>query len=297
MLSTEQINPVPLGRALETLGEVEEAKKRRRSKRRKDSIVLQERTKLLKAAIHEKNVMTDVQAKAEPKQVDCCLKEPQDAGESTGLDCEPMNFQDCFPVAWDISNDLLNEEKHFEQYTDTPQMSPVSEDRAPSIPSPDKDESLQCQQKEGKGHGKTIVQCEENFDERAPFIPPPGGDAGLEIDNEMLLEIPFMDSPMTPSFSWLLDGDLSLDSEGPTPSSTDTVLPLLDFKPENQSTLARKTIPTAERKSAYAPNDLLRGKLLPFVTTHDAEVNAPVGPSYMLRGEELLRALDCDNFV
>ena len=73
-----------------------------RGTRRKHSIVLEERTKVLKAAAHEQRPSADVKPKKESNLNTCCMKTPakQAAKKSCqcleGVDCDHINFQ----VSW-----------------------------------------------------------------------------------------------------------------------------------------------------------------------------------------------------
>ena len=173
-----------------------------------------------------------------------------------------------------------------------------ADNRTPFIPSPSEDLTITSD--------KEKDDEEENYDERAPFIPML--DSGLGCDDELLVEIPFLDSPMTPSpSSWLLNVDESIPSPGiasspmPAPVSTKVI-------PHNRKTslsassspvLLRKEVPTAIKRNGYVTNETAsRGKgLFPNISSWDAEVNAPVQHSGLLQGEELLRALDCGDFL
>lgn len=209
-------------------------------------------------------------------------------------------------MAWDTNDDLVEQEQKYEQllqthygFMDTPCPSNVenspAEHRTPYIPSPSDDQKID---KEKEAHEE-----EENFDERAPFIPLSIMDSELDCDDDLLVEIPFLDSPMTPSpSSWFLNAEESI----PSPGSA-VMLPPLCPPPYNRRpslstssspVMARKDIPTAVKRNGYVTNETAyRGKaLFPNITTWDAEVNAPV-QNHLLQGEELLRALECADFL
>ncbi|KAJ7380478.1 hypothetical protein OS493_008939 [Desmophyllum pertusum] len=225
------------------------------------------------------------------------------------VDCEHMNFQDCLPVAWDTNEELIEQQQKYEQLLyshygviDTPRPSnpenSKTESRTPHIPSPNEDQKIDAdKQTEAKDE-------EENFDERAPFIPLSIVDSGLDCDEELLVEIPFIDSPMTPS-SWLLNAEESI----PSPGSTAMAPPPLNrpisynrppsFSTESSPVMSRKDIvPTAVKRNGYVTNEIVsKGKgFFPYITPWDAEVNAPV-QNTLLQGDELLRALECGDFL
>ena len=171
-------------------------------------------------------------------------------------------------------------------------------ERTPYIPSPNDDQRISGDK------GKETHDEEENFDERAPFIPLSIVDSELDCDDDLLVEIPFIDSPMTPS-SWLLDADASIPSPGsvsatPPPSirPTFSYSRPQSFSNSSSPVTGRKGIPTAVKRSAYVTNEVVsKGKgHFPNITPWDAEVNAPV-QNTLLQGEELLRALECGDFL
>lgn len=98
ILSTEQINPVPAPLGLDLVVKKENAKAR--GTRRKHSIVLEERSKLLKAAAHEQRP-AEVVPKKETNLNTCCMRasSKQIAKKSCkcleDVDCEHINFQVC----------------------------------------------------------------------------------------------------------------------------------------------------------------------------------------------------------
>lgn len=87
--------PAPLGLDLVVKKEHPQA----RGTRRRHSIVLEERTKLLKAAAHEQRQAGDVLPKQENNFNNCCMKGPsRRIAKKTckcleDVDCEHMNFQ------------------------------------------------------------------------------------------------------------------------------------------------------------------------------------------------------------
>lgn len=102
ILSSEQLNPVPAPLGLDLVVKKENVKGR--GTRRKHSIVLEERTKLLKAAAHEQRPSGDVIPKKETNLDACCLRAPSKSiAKKTcqcleDVDCEHMNFQVCTRV-------------------------------------------------------------------------------------------------------------------------------------------------------------------------------------------------------
>ena len=118
-------------------------------------------------------------------------------------------------MAWDTNDDLIEQQKEYEKLLqthygvtdDTPSPTHLenstTENRVPYIPSPSNDQNID--------KGKVANEEEENFDERAPFIPLSIMDSELDCDDDLLVEIPFLDSPMIPSpASWLLNADESI---------------------------------------------------------------------------------------
>ena len=222
--------------------------------------------------------------------------------------------QDCTPVAWDGNDELVQQQKDYEQTLHEHyglgkniERAAQREDgdainrRAPFIPSPGEDLKVTAD----KEH-KVTGDDEENFDERAPFIPLSFVDSGLDCEDDLLVEIPFIDSPMTPSpTSWLFDADQSIPSpESMFPPTTQLKRPPTFKKPQSLSAssspvLSRKDLPAAIKRNSYVTNDLpSKGKsFFPGITQWDAEVNAPVQTSSLLQGEELLKALECGDFI
>lgn len=110
----------------------------------------------------------------------------------------PFFSQDCLPVAWDTNEDLIEQEERYEQilsdHYSIPQQPRAAEsspgdNRTPFIPSPSEDRKINPDQ------GKSDEE-EENYNERAPFIPLSIDDSQLD-DNDLLVEIPFIDSPLS----------------------------------------------------------------------------------------------------
>ena len=97
ILSTEQVNPVPAPLGLDLV--VKKDNEKGKGTRRKHSIVLEERTKVLKAAAHEHRPGGDIKPKKESNLNACCMQAPtkQIAKKSCqcleDVDCEHMNFQ------------------------------------------------------------------------------------------------------------------------------------------------------------------------------------------------------------
>ena len=186
---------------------------------------------------------------------------------------------------------------HYGKQPGTPPGSSGGENRTPFIPSPSADQNISSD----KDKDDDEV---ENYDERAPFIPLTI-DSELDCDDELLVEIPFIDSPMTPSpSSWLLNADESI----PSPGSLSTFLPpILSSKAIRPTSLSassspetpRKGVPTAVKKNSYVTNEIpSKGKVsFPYISSWDAEVNAPVQHCGLLQGDELIRALECGNFL
>lgn len=217
-----------------------------------------------------------------------------------------LRLKDCLPVAWDTNEEVIAQQQKYEKMLhshygvmETPQPSSpensTTENRIPYCPSPCDDQNISGDKE------KEANEDEENFDERAPFIPLSIVDSGLDCDDDLLVEIPFIDSPMTPS-SWLLNADESMPSPGsvsmttPTPNRATTSY--RSFSNSSSPVMSRKGVPTAVKRSAYVTNEVAsKGKgIFPNITTWDAEVNAPV-QNTLLQGEELLRALECADFL
>lgn len=99
ILSSEQLNPVPAPLGLDLVVKKENVKGR--GTRRKHSIVLEERTKLLKAAAHEQRPSGDIVPKKETTLDACCLRAPSKSIAKKScqcledVDCDHMNFQVC----------------------------------------------------------------------------------------------------------------------------------------------------------------------------------------------------------
>lgn len=311
ILSTEQVNPVPAPMGLNLVVKKEHPEPR--GTRRKHSIVLEERTKLLKAAAHEQRQGRDVVPKQEANFNNCCMKKgPTKIVKKTckcleDVDCEHINFQDCLPVAWDTNEDLIEQQEKYDQilrdhYIQQPTAAENSpaDNRTPFIPSPSEDRKINDQDKNDDE--------EENYDERAPFIPLTI-DSELDGDDPLLVEIPFIDSPMTPSpSSWLLNADESMPSPGGVvtsmPAPTKVPPPykkVTSLSASSSPVLARKEVPIAVKRNGYITNELhvaSKGKgFFPNISSWDAEVNAPVQHCGLLQGEELLRALDFGDFL
>lgn len=286
-----------------------------RGTRRKHSIVLEERTKLLKAAAHEQRPSGDIVPKKETTLDTCCMRTPSKhiAKKSCqcleDVDCEHMNFQDCLPVAWDTNEEVIAQQQKYENMLhshygliDSSQPSSpensTTENRTPYIPAPSDDQKISADKE------KEAQDEEENFDERAPFIPLSIVDSGLDCDNDLLVEIPFIDSPMTPS-SWLLNAEESIPSPGsvsmtPPPTGRPTISYSRppSFSNSSSPVTSRKGIPTAVKRNGYVTNEVVsKGKaFFPNISSWEAEVNAPV-QNTLLQGEELLRALECGDFL
>lgn len=216
-------------------------------------------------------------------------------------------YQDCLPVAWDTNEDLIEQQEKYDQilrdhYIQQPTAAENSpaDNRTPFIPSPSEDRKINDQDKNDDE--------EENYDERAPFIPLTI-DSELDGDDPLLVEIPFIDSPMTPSpSSWLLNADESMPSPGGVvtsmPAPTKVPPPykkVTSLSASSSPVLARKEVPIAVKRNGYITNELhvaSKGKgFFPNISSWDAEVNAPVQQCGLLQGEELLRALDFGDFL
>lgn len=176
----------------------------------------------------------------------------------------------------------------------------TTDNRTPYIPSPSDDQKISADKE------KEVQDEEENFDERAPFIPLSIVDSGLDCDDDLLVEIPFIDSPMTPS-SWLLDAEASIPSPGsvstcitppPTGRPTISFTRPPSFSNSSSPVTSRKGIPTAVKRNGYVTNEVVsKGKaFFPSLSSWEAELNAPV-QNTLLQGEELLRALECGDFL
>lgn len=312
ILSTEQVNAMATPMVFDMV--MKKEKPEPRGTRRKHSIVLEERSKLLKAAAHEQRQSKEVTPKKEAQLDSTCCKTA--SRQSTvakktcscldNVDCEHMNFQDCLPVAWDTNEDLIEEQERYEQilsdhYSILQQPraaeSSPGDNRTPFIPSPSEDRKINPDQ------GKSDEE-EENYDERAPFIPLSIDDSQLD-DNDLLVEIPFIDSPMMPSpSSWLLNADESIPFPGsaansmPAPTKAVPRKKVTSLSASSSPVVPRKEVPIAVKRNGYITNDMAsKGKaLFPSISSWDAEVNAPVQQFDLLQGEELLEALDCGDF-
>lgn len=314
VLSTEQLNPIPAPLGLDLVVKKENEKGRGRGTRRKHSIVLEERTKVLKATANEQRPSADIKPKKESNLKSCCMKTlPKQAAKKScqcleDVDCEHINFQECIPVAWDTNDDLIEQQKEYEELLQThygvtddfpsPTQSENStaENRVPYIPSPSNDQNID--------KGKVANEEEENFDERAPFIPLSIMDSELDCDDNLIVEIPFLDSPMIPSpSSWLLNADESIPSPGSSVMLPPANPPPYNCRPSlsNSSSpvLNRKEIPMAVKRNGYVTNETAyKGKaLFPNISPWEAEVNAPVQNINLLQGEDLLEALECGDFL
>lgn len=207
-------------------------------------------------------------------------------------------------MAWDTNEDLIKQQEKYEQmlrnhYSQQPNgaENSTADSRTPFIPSPSEDRKISS----GKENAE---EEEENYDERAPFIP-------LSIDDELeddalLVEIPFIDSPMTPSpSSWLLNADESIPSPGsvtmcmPAPTNPIPYKRVTSFSASSSPVTSRKEVPVAVKRNGYITNEIAsKGKgFFPNISSWDAEVNAPIHQSGLLQGEELLRALECADFL
>ena len=207
-------------------------------------------------------------------------------------------------MAWDTNEDLIEQQEKYEQmlhyhYSHQPTGAENSpgDMRTPFIPSPSEDRRISSDK-------ENTEEEEENYDERAPFIP-------LSIDDELgddalLVEIPFINSPMTPSpSSWLLNADESIPSPGsasicfPAPASPIPHKRVTSFSASSSPVVQRKEVPAAVKRNGYITNETVsNGKgFFPNISSWDAEVNAPIHQSGLLQGEELLRALECIDFI
>ena len=269
VLTNEQVNPVPVPGALSALQNADKPKRAKQGKRRKgDSILLQERNKVLKSSANHRQATSNRgtgAVKKESGKSDCTLKGVQDKPQTRSTSIEQLNFQDFPPLTWDIGNDFL-----------TPIVSEDEHRAAASLVV--KEEHQQLQPQTGTTPVKRATkQQEENFDERAPFIPLPDVDAALEMDDETLMDIPFLSSP----FSWLTEEDIPVDKGRVTPTTSEQTT---EMGPQNNAGYLMGKEAQGLLNSA--------GKCVPLVTQVDAEVNAPLEANYLLQGEDLLRALE-----
>lgn len=218
IVASEQINPVLLPVAIETIVKVDETSKKRK---KTDTIVLEERTKLLKASAHESRGAAHI--KTEPGLAVDCGEKP--AGKLVGkkvigkktcqcyddVDCEHINFQDCPPVAWDMNEEVLQQQQWYEElvcehygFTNTPPASPPLVEQEQKTETIDEGDTSTSDDSEAVKEKVAPVSDDDDDDidlsERAPFIPLV--DAELMINDEILAEIEFMDSPICPP-SWL----------------------------------------------------------------------------------------------
>ena len=280
VLSLEQINPVLLSGGLSK----SEQPLRSPDSKRKHSICLEERIKVLKAASSNQKHRGKCVVKTQP----IIGKENRAKFEETrpqeNAPLNEINFQDCFPVVWDDSEFSATQAPlHETGLTNTPVPSPATAEnnRTPAIPSPEEDEVLQY----AVG---TVDDDGKNFDERAPFIPlPEEDDAGSDLNSELLAELPFLDSPVSP-FSWLMDDDISFDKDCAAPFTSQPAFPPAKQSPGKASTLPGKAVLLANQPPTS-------GKFLPVLSEFDAQVNAPVEDSSLLEGMDLFRALELAN--
>ncbi|XP_031570758.1 endothelial PAS domain-containing protein 1-like [Actinia tenebrosa] len=309
ILSNEQNNPIPVAGGLKSILKTDNTL----MKDNKNAIILDERTKLIKQTKAGTNKNQEG-IKKEQLFGSCAVKQEKNKKfcDCLEVDCEHMNFQECFPVAWE---DVIQQQEEYEQYTwdhygeapiDTPPMSPGSldndspvtendkasalltadlEDSAPFLPSPSTDKHL-MKIKEEKDDCSMKDEEEDDDDEnlhgRAPFIPPPFTDTGLTCDDDMLTDVSFGDS------SCWLDGSAIKSfytSSGKLKRASQSL---------SSSPVSVRKVPDNIRRNGYITNDLVSTQrvLFPSVTQFDAEVNAPVQSCNLLQGDELLTALD-----
>nr|AII22158.1 hypoxia inducible factor [Nematostella vectensis] len=294
LLATEQINPVPSALALETIIKTEEGQQPPLPL--KETIVLEEQAKARKNMAKEAK---STQVKSEPSFTPCKIKEENDSRDCSciEMDCEHMNFQEVTPVTWE---DMIQQQQEYDRSTwdhynnsrdadrgmDTPRLSPDPKDE--SMPSSEESTEDSKESEESEA-----VDESNELQNRAPYIPPPTGDAALMCDSGLLEEISFADSPLVMP-SWL-DGDellhvrrVTIPQQTAQKSLSNGPSPILSRK---------RFLPDAIRRNGYITNDMLTGvkALFPYVTQSDAEVNAPVQSCNLLQGSDLLTALDqCD---
>lgn len=305
IVASEQINPVLLPVAIETIVKVDETSKKRK---KTDTIVLEERTKLLKASAHESRGAAHI--KTEPGLAVDCGEKP--AGKLVGkkvigkktcqcyddVDCEHINFQDCPPVAWDMNEEVLQQQQWYEElvcehygFTNTPPASPPLVEQEQKTETIDEGDTSTSDDSEAVKEKVAPVSDDDDDDidlsERAPFIPLV--DAELMINDEILAEIEFMDSPICPP-SWLdEDSQSSVGEKG----RARAVPPCLSERRSVAfSAATRKLCPPSGKKSNFIELVSGRGSFFPAVTRFDMEVNAPVQSCKLLQGEDLLSALD-----
>lgn len=299
-MATEQINPTLLPFAMETVDKVEE---KTRKKKKKNSIVLEERTRLLKATANESRNVDHI--KIEPGVAsDCCKKSgKQTFGKKScrcyDVDCEHINFQDCPPVTWDMNEDALQQQQKYEEsirehygFTNTPPASPSCVEPAEQTETVAEGDSPTVDDSKASKEESMHVSDDEEVDlsERAPFIPL--NDAELIINDELLAEIEFMDSPICPP-SWL-DEEVHPGGIGEKNKTRVGSSFLSGKKSAAFSAATRKLFPPTGKKSNFIELLSGRGAFFPVFSETEMEVNAPVQSSKLLQGDELLKALDQD---
>lgn len=279
---------------------------------RADDIVIEERTKLIKQEAKADNKTHELLIpKKEPNYTSCAERGARKGKKMCScldVDCEHMNFQECFPVAWE---DVIHQQQAYDKYTwdhygiapiETPPLSPAGDEQtmdesstiepadlessAPYLPSPSADKNLiQIKEERESIDGE---DDENDMQDRAPFIPPPNTDAGLMCDDEMLADVAIGDT------SCWLDGS-ALKTSYPSLGKLKRISQSLSAR---TSPVSVRRVPESIRRNGYITNELTSngdGQVyFPSVTQIDAEVNAPVQSCNLLQGADLLTALDVD---
>ena len=306
IVASEQITPVPLPVAIETIDKVEETSKK---KKKTNTIVLEERTRLLKASTHEPRSTDHIKVESE-KPSDCCKKPGKNIGIGKqafgkkacecydGVDCvhKILNFQDYSPVVLDMNEDALQQQQKYEDsicehygFTNTPLASPALVDTIEKTETIEEGDTPTLEDCEASKEKPMALSDDDDVDlaERAPFIPL--NDAELIINDEILAEIEYMDSPICPP-SWL-DEDSQQGGIGDKHRQRPVSI-LSGKKSAAFSAATRKLFPPTGKKSNFI--ELLSGRasFFPVISDSEMEVSAPVQSTNLLQGEELLKALD-----
>ena len=301
-MATEQINPTLLPVAMETIDKVEETSKK---KKKSNAIVLEERTRLLKASAHESRNVDNIKIEPGVARIDCCKKPGKQTFSKKScqcydVDCEGINFQECPPVTWDMNEDALQQQQKYEEsirehygFTNTPPASPSQVEPAEQTETIAEGDSPSVDDSEAIKEEPMSLSVDDDNDidlaERAPFIPL--NDAELIINDELLAEIEFMDSPICPP-SWLDEDVQQVGGIGDKNKPRGASSFLSGKKSAAFSAATRKLFPPTGKKSNFIELLSGRGSFFPVVSEREMEVNAPVQSSKLLQGDDIFKALD-----